>query len=90
KENFCRLLNVPLLGLPIVTMICQLYSDEAVLLHVLLLRGIVGDKFVLMDASYLNAPCHRTLAVQDCEESKDIRHLVWPVHSPDLNSIENV
>ncbi|GFV42155.1 transposable element Tcb1 transposase [Trichonephila clavipes] len=34
-----------------------------------------------------NATCHRTLAVQDCLDSKGI---VWPARSPDLNLIENV
>ncbi|GFW10598.1 transposable element Tc3 transposase [Trichonephila clavipes] len=69
------------------TMAGQRYIDEALLPHVRLFRGAVGDKFVFMDD---NATCHRALAVQDCPDSKSIQRLVWPAHSPDLNPIENV
>ncbi|GFX38065.1 transposable element Tcb2 transposase [Trichonephila clavipes] len=69
------------------TMTGQRYIDEVLLPHVRLFRGAVGDKFVFMDD---NATCHRTLAVQDCLDSEGIQRLVWPVRSPDLNSIENV
>ncbi|GFW77096.1 transposable element Tcb2 transposase [Trichonephila clavipes] len=65
----------------------QRYIDEVLLPHVCLFRGAVGDKFVFMDD---NATCHRTLAVQDCLDSKGIQRLVWPARSPDLNPIENV
>ncbi|GFY14381.1 transposable element Tcb2 transposase [Trichonephila clavipes] len=69
------------------TMTGQRYIDEVLLPHVRLFRGAVGGKFVFMDD---NAPCHGTLAVQDCLESEGIQRLVWPAHSPDLNPIENV
>ncbi|GFU94600.1 transposable element Tcb1 transposase [Trichonephila clavipes] len=69
------------------TMTGQRYIDEALLPHVRLFRGAVGDKFVFMDD---NATCHRTLAVQDCLDSEGIQRLVWPERSPDLNPIENV
>ncbi|GFY08827.1 transposable element Tcb1 transposase [Trichonephila clavipes] len=69
------------------TMTGQRYIDEVLLPHVRLFRGAVGDKFVFMDDK---ATCHRTLAVQDCLDSKGIQRLVWPARSPDLNPIENV
>ncbi|GFU50527.1 transposable element Tcb2 transposase [Trichonephila clavipes] len=69
------------------TMTGQRYIDEALLPHVRLFRGAVGDKFVFM---YDNATCHRTLAVQDCLDSEGIQRLVWLARSPDLNPIENV
>ncbi|GFX43309.1 transposable element Tc1 transposase [Trichonephila clavipes] len=37
-----------------------------------------------------NATCHRTLAVQDCQDSEGIQCLVWPARCSDLNPIENV
>ncbi|GFW19275.1 transposable element Tcb2 transposase [Trichonephila clavipes] len=69
------------------TMTGQRYIDEALLPHVRLFRGAVGDKFVFMDD---NATCHRTLAVQDCLDSEGIQGFVWPARSPDINPIENV
>ncbi|GFU72646.1 DDE_3 domain-containing protein [Trichonephila clavipes] len=69
------------------TMTGQRYIDEVYFPHVRLFRGAVGDKFVFMDD---NATCHRTLAVQDCLDSKGIQRLVGPARSPDLNPIENV
>ncbi|GFW72023.1 transposable element Tcb2 transposase [Trichonephila clavipes] len=81
--NGCTRLHVVANG----TMTGQRYIDEVLLPHVRLFRGAVGDKFVFMDD---NATCHRTLAVQDCLDSEGIQRLVWPVRSPDLNSIENV
>ncbi|GFU81376.1 transposable element Tcb2 transposase [Trichonephila clavipes] len=69
------------------TMTGQRYIDEVLLPRVRLFRGAVGDKFVFMDD---NATCHRTLAFQDCLDSKVIQRLVWPARSPDLNLIENV
>ncbi|GFX17568.1 transposable element Tc1 transposase [Trichonephila clavipes] len=63
------------------TMTGQRYIDEVLLPHVCLFLGAVGDKFVFMDD---NAKCHRTLAVQDCLDSKGIQRLVWPARSPDL------
>ncbi|GFV70372.1 transposable element Tcb2 transposase [Trichonephila clavipes] len=55
------------------TMTVQRYIDEVLLPHVRLFRGAVGDKSVFMDD---NATCHRTLAVQDCLDSKGIQRLV--------------
>ncbi|GFX23949.1 transposable element Tcb1 transposase [Trichonephila clavipes] len=69
------------------TMTRQRYIDEFLLPHVRLFRGAVGDKFVFMDD---NATCHRTLAVQDCLDSKGIQRLLWPARSLDLNPIENM
>ncbi|GFT56139.1 transposable element Tcb1 transposase [Trichonephila clavipes] len=69
------------------TMTGQRYIDEVLLPHVRLFCGAVRDTFVFMDD---NATCHRTLAVQDCLDSKGIQRLVWPARYPDLNPIENV
>ncbi|GFT36260.1 DDE_3 domain-containing protein [Trichonephila clavipes] len=69
------------------TMTGQRYIDEVLLPHVRLFRGAVGDKFVFMDD---NATCHRTLAVQDIQDSEGIQRLVWPACSSDLNLIENM
>ncbi|GFU58622.1 uncharacterized protein TNCV_1278041 [Trichonephila clavipes] len=55
------------------TMTDQRYIDEVLLPHVRLFRGAFGDKFVFMED---NATCHRTLAVQDCLNSKGIQCLV--------------
>ncbi|GFX94591.1 uncharacterized protein TNCV_3088201 [Trichonephila clavipes] len=60
------------------TMTDQQYIDEVLLPHDRLFRGAVGDKFVFMDD---NATCHRTLAVQDCLDSKGSQHLVLPARS---------
>ncbi|GFX49833.1 transposable element Tcb2 transposase [Trichonephila clavipes] len=49
------------------TMTGQRYIDEVLLPHVRLFHGAVGDKFVFMDD---NATCHRTLAVQDCLDTR--------------------
>ncbi|GFY14371.1 transposable element Tcb2 transposase [Trichonephila clavipes] len=67
------------------TMKGQLYIDEVLLPHVRLFRCAVGVKFVFMD---YNATCHRTLAVQDCLDSKGIQRLVWPVRSPDVTPLK--
>ncbi|GFV14757.1 transposable element Tcb2 transposase [Trichonephila clavipes] len=55
------------------TMTGKRYIDEVLLPHFPLFRGDVGDKIVFMDG---NATCHRTLAIQDCLDSKGIQHLV--------------
>ncbi|GFT60268.1 DDE_3 domain-containing protein [Trichonephila clavipes] len=60
------------------TMTGQRHIDEALLPHVRLFCGAVGDKFVFMDD---NATCHRTLAVQDFLDSEGIQRLVWPAFS---------
>ncbi|GFT79547.1 transposable element Tc1 transposase [Trichonephila clavipes] len=37
-----------------------------------------------------NARPHRTLAVEELQESEDITRMDWPAYSPDLNRIEQV
>ncbi|GFX43302.1 transposable element Tcb2 transposase [Trichonephila clavipes] len=50
-------------------------------------RGAMGLQFLFMDD---NAPCHRTVAVEQLLESDDIERMDWPARSPDLNPIEHV
>ncbi|GFU50953.1 transposable element Tcb1 transposase [Trichonephila clavipes] len=63
------------------------YCEEVLLRHVRLFRGAIGPDFIFMDD---NARPHRTLAVEELLESKDITRMDWPAYSPDLNPIEHV
>ncbi|GFU66083.1 transposable element Tcb2 transposase [Trichonephila clavipes] len=47
----------------------------------------MGLQFLFMDD---NAPCHRTVAVEQLLEREDIERMDWPARSPDLNPIEHV
>lgn len=69
--------------LPTGTMIGQRYINDVLLPHVRMLCGVVDDKFLFMDKS---SACHRTVAIPECLEIKDIQCLE---QSPDLNPIEN-
>ncbi|GFX15191.1 transposable element Tcb2 transposase [Trichonephila clavipes] len=63
------------------------YCNEILLPYVRLFRGAMGLQFLFMDD---NAPCHRTVAVEQIFESEDIERMDWPARSPDLNPIEHV
>ncbi|GFW91826.1 transposable element Tcb2 transposase [Trichonephila clavipes] len=63
------------------------YCNEILLPYVRLFRGAMGLQFLFMDE---NAPCHRTVAVEQLLESEDIERMDWPARSPDLNPIEHV
>ncbi|GFY19201.1 transposable element Tcb2 transposase [Trichonephila clavipes] len=63
------------------------YCNEILLPYVRLFRGAMGLQFVFMDD---NAPCHRTVAVEQLLESEVIERLDWLARSPDLNPIEHV
>ncbi|GFV17488.1 uncharacterized protein TNCV_1272751 [Trichonephila clavipes] len=63
------------------------YCNEILLPYVSLFRGAMGLQFLFMDD---NAPCHRTVAVEQLLESEDIERMDWPARSPDLNPIEHV
>ncbi|GFS85779.1 transposable element Tc1 transposase [Trichonephila clavipes] len=63
------------------------YCNEILLPYVRLFRGAMGLQFLFMDN---NAPCHRTVAVEQLLESEDIERMDWPARSPDLNPIEHV
>ncbi|GFX70343.1 transposable element Tc1 transposase [Trichonephila clavipes] len=65
----------------------QVQSTGPVLPYVRLFRGAMGLQFLFMDD---NAPCHRTVAVEQLLESEDIERMDWPARSPDLNPIEHV
>ncbi|GFY08945.1 uncharacterized protein TNCV_4661371 [Trichonephila clavipes] len=61
------------------------YCNEISLPYVRLFRDAIGLQFLFMDD---NAPCHRTVAVEQLLESEDIERMDWPARSPDLNPIE--
>ena len=63
------------------------YRDEILQPIVRLHAAAVGPIFVLMDD---NASPHRAAIVDDYLESEGIARMMWPVYSPDLNSIENL
>ncbi|GFV54798.1 transposable element Tcb2 transposase [Trichonephila clavipes] len=63
------------------------YCNEILLPCVRFFRGAMGLQFLFMDD---NAPCHRTVAVEQLLESEDIERMDWPARSPDLNPIEHV
>lgn len=46
-----------------------------------------GDNYFYMDD---NAPCHRSKVVKDWMANNNLRSLIWPPQSPDLNPIENL
>ncbi|GFV27915.1 transposable element Tcb1 transposase [Trichonephila clavipes] len=61
------------------------YCKGILLPYVRLFRGAMGLHYLFMDD---NAPCHRTVAVEQLLESEDIERMDWPTGSPDLNPIE--
>ncbi|GFS65787.1 transposable element Tc1 transposase [Trichonephila clavipes] len=63
------------------------YCNEILLPYVRLFRGAMGLQFLFMDD---NAPCHRTVVVEQLLESEDIERIDWPARSPDLNTLEHV
>ncbi|GFW82826.1 transposable element Tc3 transposase [Trichonephila clavipes] len=63
------------------------YCNEILLPYVRLFRGAMGLQFLFMDD---NAPCYRTVAVEQLLESEDIERMDWPARSPDLNTIKHV
>lgn len=65
----------------------QTYRDDILDQYVKLVRGAVGEEFILMDD---NARPHRAKIVADYLESEDIQRMEWPAYSPDLNPIEHV
>ncbi|GFW02314.1 transposable element Tcb2 transposase [Trichonephila clavipes] len=62
----------------------QRYKDEVLQLYVRLFRGAVGPDFIFMDD---NAPCHRTVLIDDFLETENMQRMLWPTNSPDLNPI---
>ncbi|GFV72545.1 transposable element Tc3 transposase [Trichonephila clavipes] len=65
----------------------QRYRDEVLEPYVRLFRGAVGSDFIFIDD---NAPCHRTVLIDDFLETENIQRMSWPANSPDLNPIERV
>nr|CAH7749178.1 unnamed protein product [Callosobruchus chinensis] len=69
------------------TMTCAYYMQNIINAIFQPLRNEIGDQFIFMDD---NARPHRTRAVQQALENKNIARLEWPALSPDMNPIEHV
>ncbi|GFX62849.1 transposable element Tcb2 transposase [Trichonephila clavipes] len=65
----------------------QRYRDEVLEPYIRLFRGAVGSDFIFMND---NAPCHRTVRIDDFLETENIQRMSWPGNSPGLNPIEHV
>ncbi|KFM72945.1 hypothetical protein X975_19690, partial [Stegodyphus mimosarum] len=63
------------------------YCNEILLPYGRLFRGAMGPQFLFMDD---NAPCHRTVTVEELLESEDIEHIDWSARSLDLNPVKHV
>ncbi|GFV71366.1 DDE_3 domain-containing protein [Trichonephila clavipes] len=63
------------------------YRDEVLELYFPFFSGTCGPEFILMDD---NAGPQRALLVDEFPESENIRRMVWPARSPDLNPVEYV
>ncbi|GBM04408.1 hypothetical protein AVEN_35586-1 [Araneus ventricosus] len=55
------------------------YIADALILHFCLLCAVVRYNFLFMDD---NAPYHRSNAVQNFQDSKDVYRLMWPARLP--------
>ncbi|GFW04514.1 transposable element Tcb2 transposase [Trichonephila clavipes] len=53
----------------------QKYRDEVLEPYVPLFRGAIGPDFIFMDD---NAPCHRTVLIDDFLEMENIQRMSWP------------
>ncbi|GFX51433.1 transposable element Tcb2 transposase [Trichonephila clavipes] len=65
----------------------QRYRDEVLEPHVHLFRSAFGPDFIFMDD---NAPCHRTVLIDDFLETENIQRISWLANSLDLNPIKHV
>ncbi|GFX77194.1 transposable element Tcb2 transposase [Trichonephila clavipes] len=63
------------------------YRDEVLDPFVRVFRGACSPEFILTDD---NVRPHRSLLVDEFLESEDIRCIIWPARSPDLNPVEHV
>nr|CAH7717156.1 unnamed protein product [Callosobruchus chinensis] len=63
------------------------YLQNIINAIVQLLRNEIGDQFIFMDD---NARPHRTRAVQQALENRNIPRLEWPAMFPDMNPMEHV
>ncbi|GFX20940.1 transposable element Tcb1 transposase [Trichonephila clavipes] len=70
-----------------VTMTDHIYRDFILEQHVSLFRGAMGAELLFVDD---NARPHPANIVDECLQSEDISHMVWPAYSPDLNPIEHM
>nr|CAH7769847.1 unnamed protein product [Callosobruchus chinensis] len=74
-------------GLILGTMTGTYYLQNIINAIVQPLRNEIGDQLIFMDD---NARPHRTRAVQQALENRNIERLEWPAMSPDMNPKEHV
>ncbi|CAH2095194.1 unnamed protein product [Euphydryas editha] len=65
----------------------QKYVEDILLDHVVPYARYIGEDFVLMHG---NAWCHTASVTRQFLEEVEIKPMMWPALSPDLNPIEHL